>query len=65
MELNDYHKKRNKEAIAALKLQQLYPPTLEEVEAQFKRIREGRKEETNQKNNDSSNDVYLFALENS
>lgn len=43
MELNDYHKQRNKEAIAAVKLQQ-HPPTIEEVEAQFKRIREGRNE---------------------
>ncbi|MDI5899072.1 hypothetical protein [Flavobacterium yafengii] len=38
MELNDYHKKRNKKAIAAVKLQQENPISYEEKVAQMKRI---------------------------
>ncbi len=38
MELNDYHKKRNKKAIASVKLQQENPISYEEKVAQMKRI---------------------------
>ena len=38
MELNDYHKQRNKKAIAAVKLQQENPISYEEKVEQMKKI---------------------------
>lgn len=59
MELNEYHKQRNIKVIEELKLQQGHTLTLEEVEAQFKRIREASNKA---KNKGFTNNSDLFPL---
>ncbi len=46
MELNDYHKQRNKEIVETLKLQQQNPISYEEKVAQMRRILESGKKKT-------------------
>jgi hypothetical protein len=41
--LNEYHKKRNKMMIKAVREQRKTPLSLNEVKEQFERIRQGRK----------------------